>query len=167
MRIVHGDKYSYKKNLYELSFSRPTTTTTTNAQGGETLVSCCTSKKRNQRMHFFLRDEPAMDHQHRCHADGLTLGFDSDLHSRLNGGIRTSIDVPSSFSILKVLKKIERMSCRIPASPLDKMLTPTCDHWALITTRETNIETLDILWTVSALDRPHLFLEQFPEYRRD
>jgi hypothetical protein len=26
----------------------------------------------------------------------------SDLHSKLKGGIRTSIDVPSSFSILKV-----------------------------------------------------------------
>lgn len=29
----------------------------------------------------------------------------SDLHSKLKGGIRTSIDVPSSFSILKVLIK--------------------------------------------------------------
>lgn len=28
----------------------------------------------------------------------------SDLHSKLNGGIRTSINEPSSFSILKVLK---------------------------------------------------------------
>lgn len=27
----------------------------------------------------------------------------SDLHSKLNGGIRTSINVPSSFSILNVL----------------------------------------------------------------
>jgi hypothetical protein len=94
--------------------------------------------------------------------DDLSGVTKSDLHSRLNGGMRTSMGVPSSFSILKVLDESN--------ASIDRCffhLTPTCGRWVPRVKRETNTEKPDALVIGAVLVRRRLCLALFPTCPKD
>ena len=104
------------------------------------------------------------------HHTVVLLSVGSVLHSRLNGGIRTSIDEPSSFSILKVLNEWKRQSLFVRDETIaqeETQLTPTYDHSVLIKRRATNIERQDSLLLGEVLVQRHLYHELSPRFQRD